>query len=387
MFCTIRKPWFEAPQPSAVFMKRHRRVAAVFEAAGRPRDWPSPCNALVTNAPGDAPGVGRGGRHGSLGRGVHDLPAVAGREPGCLQRCRARRRTVERAGRLRRHARLRRQRARRSLARRAAAHDGDGAPDPADRRATRLYAPVRRRQAGRLAGAAPRTARGSQHVVGRLSQRPRGARRFHAARSPLRSVARVHGDHRRVAPRRSAGDPGRRVLPRDAPQPDSRATGGALSDALRLRLLRGRPRRRAPARGDVGRVRGRRGARVRRLLQHALSAQAERRPEAVALVMDAVRMTYAQLEAASNRLARMLRAAGVQRGDRVALLLPKSPRAIVAIVAVLKAEATYVPLDTTSPVPRLAPMLQSTAPRCLLAEAGVAAVAADLLAAAPDRAP
>ena len=126
---------------------------------------------------------------------------------------------------------------------------------------------------------------------------------------------------------------------------------------------------------------------MRRLLQHALSAQAERRPEAVALVMDAARMTYAQLEAASNRLARMLRAAGVRRGDRVALLLPKSPRAIVAIVAVLKADATYVPLDTTSPVPRLAPMLQSTAPRCLLAEAGVAAVAADLLAAAPDRAP
>ena len=124
-----------------------------------------------------------------------------------------------------------------------------------------------------------------------------------------------------------------------------------------------------------------------RLLQHALTAQADRRPEAVALVMDGARMTYAHLEAASNRLARMLRASGVQRGDRVALLLPKSPRAIVAIVAVLKADAIYVPLDTTSPIPRLARMLQSTAPRCLLAEAGVAAVAADLLAATPERAP
>jgi amino acid adenylation domain-containing protein len=124
-----------------------------------------------------------------------------------------------------------------------------------------------------------------------------------------------------------------------------------------------------------------------RLLQHALTAQADRRPDAVALVMDEARMTYAELEAASNRLARMLRAAGVRRGDRVALLLPKSPRAIVAIVAVLKADAIYVPLDTTSPVPRLTRMLQSTAPRCLLAEAGVAAVAADLLAAMPDRAP
>ncbi|TMQ27475.1 MAG: amino acid adenylation domain-containing protein [Candidatus Rokuibacteriota bacterium] len=124
-----------------------------------------------------------------------------------------------------------------------------------------------------------------------------------------------------------------------------------------------------------------------RLLQHALTAQADRRPEAVALVMDGARMTYAHLEAASNRLARMLRASGVQRGDRVALLLPKSPRAIVAIVAVLKADAIYVPLDTTSPLPRLARMLQSTAPRCLLAEAGVAAVAADLLAATPERAP
>jgi amino acid adenylation domain-containing protein len=123
-----------------------------------------------------------------------------------------------------------------------------------------------------------------------------------------------------------------------------------------------------------------------RLLQHALTAQAERRPQAVAVAMNETRLRYGELESASNRLARTLRAAGVERGDRVALLLPKSPRAIVAIVAVLKADAIYVPLDPTGPVPRLARMLDVTAPRCLLAEAAVAPVVVDLLAASPPRA-
>src|SRR5205809_5261356 len=87
------------------------------------------------------------------------------------------------------------------------------------------------------------------------------------------------------------------------------------------------------------------------LMQRWVSAQAERRPEATAIVMDGVRLSYGELDAASNRLARTLRAAGCGRGDRVCLLLPKSPTAIVSLLGVLKADAIYVPVDVSTPLP------------------------------------
>src|SRR2546427_8721548 len=65
------------------------------------------------------------------------------------------------------------------------------------------------------------------------------------------------------------------------------------------------------------------------LLQQWVMQQAERRPEATALMMAGDRLTYGQLDALSNQLARTLRAAGCERGDRVCFLLPKSPLAIV----------------------------------------------------------
>ena len=89
------------------------------------------------------------------------------------------------------------------------------------------------------------------------------------------------------------------------------------------------------------------------LLQHRVTEQAGRRPDAGALVFKHRRLSYGELEQESNRLARTLKAAGVARGDRVCLLCPKSPEAIVAILAVLKADAIYVPLDPASPAPRL----------------------------------
>ena len=123
-----------------------------------------------------------------------------------------------------------------------------------------------------------------------------------------------------------------------------------------------------------------------RLLQQAISAQAEHRPEAPAVQLHGESLTYAELETAANRLARQLRAIGAGRGERVALLLPKSPQAVVAILATLKAGAAYVPLDIASPVARLRPMLERTAPCCILTEAGVAALVADLVADMPGRA-
>jgi amino acid adenylation domain-containing protein len=94
------------------------------------------------------------------------------------------------------------------------------------------------------------------------------------------------------------------------------------------------------------------------LLQQGVTEQAQARPEALALAFKGARMTYGALEQASNQLARRLVDAGCRRGDRVGLLIPKSPTAIVALLGALKADAIYVPLDTASPAARLARVLE-----------------------------
>jgi amino acid adenylation domain-containing protein len=106
-----------------------------------------------------------------------------------------------------------------------------------------------------------------------------------------------------------------------------------------------------------------------RLLQDWVSEQAERRPDSVAVVLRDQTMTYGELDQRSNRLARSLKAAGCQRGDRVAFAIPKSPTALVAVIGILKADCIHVPIDTASPAARVARILQSSDPRCVLAVA------------------
>jgi len=114
-------------------------------------------------------------------------------------------------------------------------------------------------------------------------------------------------------------------------------------------------------------------------MQRWVSEQAERRPDATAVVMEGIRLSYGELDAASNRLARTLRAAGCDRGDRVCLLLPKSPTAIVSLLGVLKADAIYVPVDVSSPAPRVAKIVGSAEPRVILAAGRAATLLDDLL--------
>jgi len=93
---------------------------------------------------------------------------------------------------------------------------------------------------------------------------------------------------------------------------------------------------------------------VQRLLPRLVTLSAERHASAPAIVMDGVTLDYRELEQRSNRFARSLVAHGVRRGDRVALWLPKSPDAIVALYGIMKAGAAYVPVDPASPAVRLA---------------------------------
>jgi amino acid adenylation domain-containing protein len=115
------------------------------------------------------------------------------------------------------------------------------------------------------------------------------------------------------------------------------------------------------------------------LLQQWVTEQAERRPGATAVVMDGTRLTYEQLESLSNQLAHTLKAAGCERGDRVCLLLPKSPVAIVSLLGILKADCCYIPIDTASPLARVTKIVNSGEPRVILADSCVAALLDQIL--------
>jgi amino acid adenylation domain-containing protein len=104
-----------------------------------------------------------------------------------------------------------------------------------------------------------------------------------------------------------------------------------------------------------------------RSLQDYVARQAQRRPEAIAVVLNQEVTDYGRLESRSNRLARLLKEAGCRRGDRIGLMLPKSPATVVAMLAALKADCIYVPVDPESPAARVRRILSAADCRCVLA--------------------
>ncbi|MGA0532810.1 amino acid adenylation domain-containing protein [Hansschlegelia sp. KR7-227] len=91
-----------------------------------------------------------------------------------------------------------------------------------------------------------------------------------------------------------------------------------------------------------------------------VATQAARTPHAVALAFGEHALTYAELEDRADRLARRLVAAGVAQGDRVGVALRRSLDLPLALLAVLKAGAAYVPLEPELPVERLAHMVDDS---------------------------
>ncbi|MBX9398208.1 amino acid adenylation domain-containing protein [Streptomyces sp. TRM72054] len=102
-----------------------------------------------------------------------------------------------------------------------------------------------------------------------------------------------------------------------------------------------------------------------------LAAQAARTPDATALVFGAQTVTYAELDARCNRMARLLIARGAGPEQVVALGLPRSIDMVVALFAVLRTGAAYLPLELDHPAERLSLMLADARPLLLLSTKAV----------------
>ena len=89
-----------------------------------------------------------------------------------------------------------------------------------------------------------------------------------------------------------------------------------------------------------------------RPVHRLIATQAQRRPEATAVIFGDERWTHGELERRANRLAHRLLGLGLVPEQRVAVALPRSPEAIVAILAVLKAGGAFVPVDSDHPAAR-----------------------------------
>ncbi|HYE57942.1 MAG TPA: condensation domain-containing protein, partial [Rhodothermales bacterium] len=97
-------------------------------------------------------------------------------------------------------------------------------------------------------------------------------------------------------------------------------------------------------------------------------AQVARTPDAVAVLHGAQQLTYRELNARANQLAHLLLAGGLAPDSVVAVCLERSPDMLVAVAAVLKAGAAYLPLDPGYPHERLAFMLEDTGAPFLLTQ-------------------
>lgn len=92
--------------------------------------------------------------------------------------------------------------------------------------------------------------------------------------------------------------------------------------------------------------------------RHALS-----QPEAIAIICDDAALTYGELDRISDSLASYLISCGVEKGDVVCLLVPRSLQTVVAKLAILKAGAAYLPLDPAYPADHLHYVLQECRPK------------------------
>lgn len=97
-------------------------------------------------------------------------------------------------------------------------------------------------------------------------------------------------------------------------------------------------------------------------------AQVDRTPDAPALRFEGAGLTYRELDGRANRLARRLLAEGAGPGRLVGVALPRSFDLVIALYAVLKTGAAYLPVDPEYPAARIAQLIEDADPVCVLTE-------------------
>jgi len=103
-------------------------------------------------------------------------------------------------------------------------------------------------------------------------------------------------------------------------------------------------------------------------LKLLLEEKARQYGKKTAVAMGEYRLSYAELDEASNKVANALIKMGIQKGDRVVILLPNSPEFVVTYFGVVKAGGVAVPLDVRYKVDELASLFNNSQPKVLVAE-------------------
>ena len=107
-------------------------------------------------------------------------------------------------------------------------------------------------------------------------------------------------------------------------------------------------------------------------LHRLFERQVEKCPQATALVYAQQTLSYEQLNGRANQLAHHLIQSGINPEARVGICLKRSPEMLIAILAVLKAGACYVPMDPAYPAARIAYLMEDSGLACLVCESGAA---------------
>jgi len=119
-------------------------------------------------------------------------------------------------------------------------------------------------------------------------------------------------------------------------------------------------------------------------VEQFLRLSADRVPDKVALIAGERRWTYSQLDGLSDELAQGLVDRGIQRGDRVVLMLDNCIEAAAAMFAVLKAGAVISPVDPATPATKLKHILNDYSAKALITHDCSIAAAADAVSTAPS---
>jgi amino acid adenylation domain-containing protein len=109
-----------------------------------------------------------------------------------------------------------------------------------------------------------------------------------------------------------------------------------------------------------------------RLVPQLISDYATRDPEHVALVGESMQFTFGELDAKTDALAHHLRALGIVANTVVAVYMRRSPLAVVAALAVLKAGGAYLPIDSNYPVERVSFILSDSRAPVVISESTIA---------------